>query len=105
MIEAGYGGDRVWLIQHEIGEDLIYHLGGGQRPHIGGVVMKVPGEPPKTQTFGTHHDLEVLTPIAEAACERYGSTVVVVGGVHVDDATPEDIESLVSNCERLLGQL
>lgn len=105
MIVVGEGRHRVWMTHHEVGEDLIYHLGGGQRPHVGGVVMAVPGEPVQTLTFGNHHDLEVLAPIAEAACQKHERTVVVVGGVHVAEATREDIDMVVANCRALMEQL
>lgn len=105
MKHAGEGKHRVWLTSHEVGHDLIYHLGGGHLPHVGGVVLKVPGEKLQTLTFGSHHDLEVLSPIAEAACAKHGRLVVVTGGVHVDDATSQDIELLVANCRELIEQL
>ena len=44
----------------------------------------------------------VLEPIAEAACKKYKKKVVALGGVHVDNATKEEINLLVNNCKELL---
>ncbi len=105
MLTSGEGKYRVWLEKRELGDDLIYTLGGGERPHVGGVVLKVPGKDVQTLSFSTHRDLQVLVPIAEAACEKYGVTVVVVGGIHIDDATKEEIVILVGNVKKLLKKL
>jgi len=105
MITFGEGRTKVWLEVQEIGEDIVITVGGGERPHIGGVVLKVPDEEIRTLPIGTHRDLEILVPIAEAAFEKYGKTVVVAGGIHVDDATEEEIQTIVRNCERLANNL
>ena len=44
----------------------------------------------------------VLQPIAEAACKKYNKKVVAVGGVHVDNASQEEIGLLVDNCKELI---
>jgi gallate decarboxylase subunit D len=105
MLTSGEGRYRVWLQKQELGDDLIYTLGGGERPHVGGVVLKVPGQDVRTLSFSTHRDLDVLVPIAEAASLKYGCTVVAVGGIHIDDATKEEIGILVGNVRELLKEL
>jgi hypothetical protein len=105
MITYGEGRTQVWLEMQNAGEDLVYTLGGGERSHVGGVVLKIPGEAVRTLPIGNHRDLEVLIPIAEAASRRHGKTVVVAGGIHVDNATPEEIRTIVRNCERLAKNL
>lgn len=101
MITAGEGKHKVWLKHEELNGDLIYTLGGGERSHIGGVVVKVPGENAKVIKLENHYDHVVLEPIAEEACRKYNKTVLVVGGIHVDNATKEEIEILVANCKEL----
>jgi len=105
MITSGEGRLRVWLKKETLGDDLLYILGGGERPHVGGVVLKRPGEEARTLSFSTHQDLEVLIPIAEAACLKYGCTVVAVGGIHIDNATEEEIGILVNNVRELMKEL
>lgn len=135
MITAGEGKYRVWLKQEDLGNDLLYILGGGERPHVGGVVVKVPGtgcgtsgrtgdgigdgtgggtgdetgdgtgnaagEKTKVLKLENHYDHLVLEPLAEAACRKYNKTVVVVGGIHVDNASKDEIDKLIANCEEL----
>jgi len=101
MITFGEGKYQVFLEEKKIGKDLLYVLTGGEKPHIGGAVICKPGQKPQILSIGTHHDYIVLTPIAEKACKKYNKTVVAVGGIHIDNATKEEIDLLVKNCKEL----
>ena len=106
MISEGAGKHRVWFTKHEeLNGDLVYILGGGESPHIGGVALKVPGEDARILNVTGHYDHHVLIPMAEEASKRYNTRVVVIGGVHVDGATKEDIDILVQNCIALYDLL
>jgi len=102
MITSGEGKYKVFLEEKKIGADLIYILGGGERPHIGGVVICEPGNKPEVIRLKGHFDDIVLKPIAEAACKKYKTKVVAIGGVHVDNATEKEIDILVKNCKELV---
>jgi len=102
MITSGEGKYKVWLEQKKIDDDLIYILGGGEKSHIGGVVICEPGKPTNVIRLEGHYDDIVLQPIAEKACGKYKTTVVALGGVHVDNATEEEINTLVENCKELV---
>ena len=102
MNTSGEGRYKVWLKKEEIGEDLVYILGGGERSHIGSVVVKEPGEESKFIKLEGHYDHVVLEPIAVKACDKYGKTVVAVGGVHVDNASKDEIDLLIYNCREFL---
>jgi hypothetical protein len=102
MNTYGEGKYAVWLKKELVGEDIVYMLGGGERAHVGSVVVKEPGKKTKVVKLGGHYDHIVLEPIAVAACEKYGCTVVAVGGVHVDKATKKEIDILVNNCKELV---
>ena len=106
MITAGEGRHRVWLIKQEkLNDDLVYILGGGERPHIGGVVLKVPDQETRVINVQGHYDHHVLVPIAEEASRKYKKTVVVVGGIHIDNASKEDIDRVVGNCKELMKKI
>ena len=105
MITSGKGKYKVFLKKHKHNDDLIYILGGGEKPHIGAVVLCEPGKRPQAIKIKDHYDDVVLLPIAKAACKKYKTKVVVVGGVHVDNATKEEIDILVDNCNRLAKKL
>jgi len=102
MITSGEGKYKVFLEENKNGDDLIYILGGGERSHIGGVVICEPGKKSQVIRLKGHFDDIVLKPIAEAACKKYNTKVVAVGGVHVDNASQEEIDLLVKNCRELV---
>ncbi len=101
MNTAGEGKYRVWLKEEILNGDRIYILGGGEKPHIGGLVVMEPGKEAKVIKFEGHYDHIVLEPIAEEACKKYNTKIVVVGGVHVDNASKDEIDLLVKNCREL----
>ena len=101
MITSGDGKYKVFLEKHELDDDLIFVLGGGEKSHIGGMVFCEPGKKPVVVRLENHYDHIVLEPIAEEACKKYNKRVVAVGGVHIDNASKDEIDILVSNCRDL----
>jgi hypothetical protein len=102
MITAGSGKYKVWLKEEKLSENRLYILGGGERPHIGGIVVMEPKKKAKIVKFEGHYDHIVLEPIAKEACKKYNTKVVAVGGVHIDNASQEEIDLLVENCKELV---
>jgi hypothetical protein len=105
MIICGRGKYKVWLQRYDIGDDLVFFLGGGERSHIGGIVIAEPEKKVKAIRLSGHYDDIVLQPIAEAGCKKYKKKVVAVGGVHVDNATKKEIDVLVENCKKLAKKI
>ena len=105
MITSGRGKYKVWLKRQDIGTDIVFFLGGGEKSHVGGVVICEPGKRAHAVRLTGHYDDIVLQPIAEAACKKYKTKVVAVGGVHVDNATKQEINLLVENCKKLVEKL
>jgi hypothetical protein len=105
MITSGRGKYKVWMQHHFLGSEHVFFIGGGQRSHIGGVVIAEPGKKPHMIRLTGHYDDVVLTPIATAACAKYKTKVVAIGGVHVDNATKKEIGLLVDNCARLVKKI
>ena len=105
MITSGEGRYRVWVEKHQIGSDLLFVLGGGERPHVGGAVICEPGKAPLVLSRPSHYDTVVLVIIATAACQKHHKTVVAVGGVHIEHASKEEIDILVQNCRALIPDL
>jgi len=102
MITSGEGKYKVFLEEKKIDADLIYILSGGEKSHIGGVVICEPGKKTQVIALEGHYDHIVLQPIAEAACKKYNTKVVAIGGIHVDNASKEEIDILVNNCKELV---
>ncbi len=102
MITSGEGKYKVFLEEKKIGDDIIYVLSGGEKSHIGGIVVCEPRKDPKIIHLENHYDYVILEPIAKTACEKYKTTVVAVGGVHIDNASKQEIEIIIENCKELL---
>lgn len=101
MITSGRGKYKVWIERHNIGDDIVFFLGGGQHSHIGSVIVAEPGKKVKSIRLLGHYDDLVLRPLAKIACKKYQTKVVLIGGVHVDNATENEIDLLVKNCKRM----
>lgn len=102
MITSGEGKYKVWLEKKDIGTDLLFILGGGEKTHIGGIVFCEPEKATKVISIGNHYDDIVLKTIVETACKKYKTKVVAIGGVHIDNATKDEIKLLVKNCNDLV---
>ena len=102
MITSGKGKYKIFLEKKELDDDLIYILGGGEKSHIGGIVICEPGKKPRVIKFEGHYDYIVLEPLAVEACKKYKKKVVSIGGIHIDNATKEEIDLIVKNCKELL---
>ncbi len=101
MISEGKGKYKVWLKELKQGKDIILLLGGGERPHIGSVVLCEPGKKPRTLNRKWHFDWMVAKPIAKRICKKRGKPVVCIAGIHIDNATKEEIELLKENCKKI----
>ena len=102
MITSGDGKYKVWLKQMELGNDRMYVLGGGEKTHLGGVIICEPGKETNVISLEEHYGYVVLKPIAEEACRKYDTKVVALGGVHIDNASKEDIDKIVENSRDLV---
>ena len=103
-----------------VGDDILATVTGGTRPHVGAVALAEPAEAshpvtgePLKRTSGKvsiltaegHKDAVIAEMFAKKLCEKYGVNVCVSAGVHVDDASREEIDLLVENAKTLLEML
>ncbi|MBQ9007616.1 MAG: hypothetical protein IJ092_14790, partial [Atopobiaceae bacterium] len=80
---------------------------GGECPHVGGQALASPGCALHgeqlsrvdlwTATVPGHKDAEAAAAVARELCLATGEPVSVVAGIHVDDATKEEIGLLGAN--------
>jgi len=85
----------------EVGEDLVIAVGGGQRPHVGCVVLaqplpsKVPGRRWSAScsvlTIPPHKEEPIARGIATQLAEALGRVTVVTAGVHDDGLDAEGV--------------
>jgi len=90
----------AWV--REVGEDVVVAVGGGDRPHVGCVVLAVPtpgrgptGFSPSVSvlTIPPHKEEAIARAVAERVCSRLGWVAVVTAGVHEDGIDRDGIET------------
>ena len=84
-----------------MGEDLVVAVGGGQRPHVGSVVLaqplpsKAPGREWSAScsvlTIPPHKEEPLARGIAVKLAETLGRVTVVTAGVHDEDLDAEGV--------------
>jgi hypothetical protein len=100
-VEDPESGRRIGASIISVGEDLVIAVGGGQEPHVGCVVLALPG-PSKGRPGGWSASCSVLTipphkeePIARGIATRlaetFGRVTVVTAGIHDDNLDSDGI--------------
>ena len=116
MIQIEKGKDRthIRLIAEDTGNGIAILLTGGERPHVGGVVLAIPrqsltGKGTSADVFVTpvpgHKDTEVAILIAKRLCISTAGPVSVTAGIHIDDAAPQEIAQILEHCNAAVIEL
>lgn len=112
-VEDSGSGRHVEARVEEVGEDLVVAVGGGQRPHVGCVVLAQP-LPSKISgkrwsascsvlTIPPHKEEPIARGIATHLAETLGRVTVVTAGVH-DDGLDADGIAIYLRLGRELGE-
>ncbi|MFW9946583.1 MAG: hypothetical protein ACFFBZ_12970 [Promethearchaeota archaeon] len=91
---------KVDLNSFEMGDGLVLMLTGGNKPHIGAVALAIPYKQTSSASLLSvygHKDGEIAKPIAEKVSKVIRKTIVVIVGIHLDNATKEDIQQFINN--------
>lgn len=91
---------KVDLNSFEMGDGLVLMLTGGNKPHIGAVALAIPYKQTSSASLLSvygHKDGEIAKPLAEKVSKEIKKTVVVIVGIHLDNATKEDIQKFINN--------
>jgi hypothetical protein len=95
-------GRRLWASVQLLGDDVVVAVGGGDRPHVGCVVLAVPvgdgersGASPSVSllTIPPHKEEPIARAVATEVCRRHGRVTVVAAGVHEDRLDRAGIET------------
>ena len=108
-VQAGEVPLRVTLdVTTTDGQGLACFLHGGTLPHVGGQALASPGPMLHgaqlsradlwVTTVPGHKDSEAAATVARRLCIASGQPVSVAAGIHVDDATPEQVKALCESC-------
>ena len=115
IISLSAGRISVQATVVRAGEDLCIVLTGGDRPHIGTVTLSVPrpslADSARTSATTSilnctgHKDGEAAQYLGQRLAATLGATVVVTGGIHVDDIRPDEIKTVLHLVDRLTTAL
>lgn len=114
--EVGGGCYRIWGSLSYCPDGAVAVIFGGEKPHIGSVVLAVPrpslqkGSSKRSTTSSVinvtgHKDEIIARKAAEAIAVKLNCTVSVTAGVHIQDAQAEDLQQLLENACLLVDLL
>jgi hypothetical protein len=114
-VEDPPSGRHLEARVEEMGEDLVVAVGGGQRPHVGCVVLaqplpsKAPGRKWSAScsvlTIPPHKEEPIARGIATRLAEALGRVTVVTAGVHDDTLDADGIACYLRLGEELGEEL
>ena len=109
MISAGEGRHTVRLESYNVGKDMLIVITGGEEDHIGSATLIEAKGHLQTMIKKGHQDHVVSEKMANIIYDTIGKDLLVVCGIHIDDASKEEIDILVNNVQtcvnRFLSQL
>lgn len=106
---------RIVASVNVVGDDLVVAVGGGERPHVGCVVLAQPA--PSNACPGTwsascsvltippHKEEPIARGIASRLAEAFGRVTVVTAGVHDDNLDPEGVATYLRLGKELAAKL
>ena len=99
IVSAGAGRYAVSLRYYSVGKDRLIVITDAKEGHIGAITL---AENNSLQTIckSGHRDSVVSNSVVRTIHERLGEDVTVVCGIHIDNATKEEIEILVANAQK-----
>lgn len=110
---SGSGRFSLNLELLDTGNGLQGLLTGGEKPHIGGVVLAVPRPSLSGEGWGAdlyitpvpnHKDVDLASPLAGSLARLSRVPVVMTAGIHSDSLTPEELNHLKKNFTLLTEQ-
>lgn len=114
-VEDRESGQRIGASITGVGEDLVVVVGGGEKPHVGCVVLAQP-QPAGTDerkcmascsvlTIPPHKEEPIARGIATRVAEVFGRVTVVTAGIHDDDLDANGIAVYLRLGEELAEKL
>lgn len=111
---ATEGRVKVTAQMIEIGNDYCLIVQGGDAPHIGAVAVAQrtrryvdPNQfatTPSVLALAGHKEFDLAKDLAMRASEALKKNVVCLCGIHVDDATKEEIEVIIRLAQQVVDQ-
>ena len=94
MICVGEGRYSVRLESYNIGKDMLIVMTGGEEDHIGSATLIETKSYLQTMIKKGHKDHIVSEKIANIIYDTIKKDLLVVCGIHIDDANKEEIDNI-----------
>lgn len=104
----------LYMTITSMGDDLCVSLYGGDSPHIGALALAIPHpnlrDPEKIDASVSmlavtgHKESELAKKIAFTLATNFNSTVSVSCGIHLDNASSEDITDVLGASKKMLEE-
>ena len=114
-VEDPKSGRRLEASIVGVGDDLVVSIGGGERPHVGCVVLAQPHRSKSRDggwsascsvlTIPPHKEEPIARDVATRIAESLGRVAVVTAGVHEDNIDAEGIATYLRLGEELAVKL
>lgn len=114
ILERKAGRHSIFLEAKEIGNDLLITIYGGDEHHLGGVAVAYETKSHyrnastvsvSTLTYPGHKDYLVSNSAAEQICKALQRSTVVATGIHYNNATKNEIETIINAVNWLVKEL
>jgi len=103
MISAGEGRYTIRLESYNVGKDMLIVISGGEEDHIGSATLIETKGHLQTIIKKGHQDHIISEKMANIIYDKIGKDLLVVCGIHIDDASNEEIDMLVDNAQRCVN--
>ncbi len=111
-------GKHPHIVEAEVifcGEDLVISVGGGTKYHTGAVAIAYPSlsnndatrsiTTPSVIAIAGHREDEIARTAAILISKMTRRTVTLAVGLHIDNASPQDIQQLVDNFNSVIQKI
>ncbi len=105
LISRASGRIHIALRAVFMGRDLCLLITGGDTPHLGAVTAVSKTSPASTTVFGTHKEYHVTELFAARLREEYDGNAVVCCGIHLDNISKAEIDTVMALAADMLDEL
>gem|GEM_PF-348273 len=111
--QEGEGRCQITLTLTDTGKGINGLLTGGEKPHVGGVVLALPRPSLSSKGWSTdayitpipgHKDVVVARTVAEMLACVIRLPVVITAGIHSDNLSPEELNRIIVHCDALTSR-
>ena len=108
--QEGEGRCQITLTLTDTGHGIHGLLTGGEKPHVGGVVLAIPrlslsGVGWSSDVYITpvpgHKDVDVAKTVAERLARELRLPVAITAGIHSDDLDLVELDQVIDHCNTL----